>query len=358
MLLAPALHGPTARATRFHLQRLKDKLGNRSNASSEVEFDGAWARLVGEEGRGVPTIIEMVGHTRLDCVHRLGRRHALRRSAQAIHARRPPQRRSASCSIDQPLMRNVLADLRSSPRPRRRRRCGSRAPTTPTPTTRPSALQAAGHRGRQVLDLQARAAHAAEALECLGGNGYVEESGMPRLYREAPLNWIWEGSGNVIWLDVLRALVKTPASLEALFAEIDEAKGADARLDAYVAETREAFGEPDELEVRARRVVERMALSLQGSLLVRTAPPAVADAFVGSRLGGESGPNLLGLRHPPGGHGLRGDHHRHALAVEIAPKPSALPGRADRTSVRFAVSPLLAVTNSAANALSALSRPS
>jgi putative acyl-CoA dehydrogenase len=131
--------------------------------------------------------------------------------------------------------------------------------------------------------------HAAEALECFGGNGFVEESGMPRLYREAPLNGIWEGSGNVISLDVLRALVKTPETLEAFFAEVDEAAGADARLDAYVGGVRDEFAEPETLEVRARRVVEKMALALQGSLLVRHAPPAVADAFVASRLAGDSG---------------------------------------------------------------------
>jgi putative acyl-CoA dehydrogenase len=130
---------------------------------------------------------------------------------------------------------------------------------------------------------------AAEAMECLGGNGYVEDSGMPRIYREAPLNSIWEGSGNVNALDVLRALAKTPAALQGFLDEVDLAAGADARLDAFTAKLRDEFADHDSIETRARRVVERMALALQGSLLVRHAPPAVADAFCASRLAGEGG---------------------------------------------------------------------
>jgi putative acyl-CoA dehydrogenase len=130
---------------------------------------------------------------------------------------------------------------------------------------------------------------ACEAMECLGGNGYVEESGMPRIYREAPLNSIWEGSGNVNALDVLRALAKSPEALDGFFTEVELAAGADPRLDAYVTRLREEFADHESIETRARRVVERMALALQGSLLVRHAPPAVADAFCASRLAGDSG---------------------------------------------------------------------
>ena len=202
---------PTASATRFHIQRLKDKLGNRSNASSEVEFRGAWARLVGEEGRGVPTIIEMVNHTRLDCV--IGSAAGMRAGvAQAIHH---AAHRSAfgKLLVDQPLMQNVLADLaleseaativalRLARAYDDRRRGRGRA----------RSFKRLANAVLEVLDLQAGAAHAVEALECLGGNGYVEESGMPRLYRESPLNSIWEGSGNVLCLDVLRAMVAQPA---------------------------------------------------------------------------------------------------------------------------------------------------
>ena len=150
--------------------------------------------------------------------------------------------------------------------------------------------------------------HAYEALECLGGNGYVEESGMPRLYREAPLASIWEGSGNVMALDVLRALARTPASLDAFFAEVELAAGADARLDAFVASLRDEFADLEAIESRARRVVERMALALQGSLLVRHAPPYVADAFCAARLGGDYGLNYGTL---PAGADTRAIVERH-----------------------------------------------
>ncbi|HEX6388889.1 MAG TPA: acyl-CoA dehydrogenase family protein, partial [Solirubrobacteraceae bacterium] len=273
----------------FRLQRLKDKLGNRSNASSEIEFDGAWTRLVGEEGAGVRTIIEMVNHTRLDCT--LGSASGMRAGlAQAIwHA----SHRSAfgKVLIEQPLMSNVLADLAVE----------SEAATI-------SALWLArqfdqAHAGDEAAAAVRRLAtpilkywtckrapaHAVEALECLGGNGYVEESGMPRLFRQSPLNSIWEGSGNVNALDVLRALAKQPELLEAYFAEIGLAAGADPRLDAFAAGVRDEFADLEAIEVRARRVVEKLALAWQGSLLVRSAPPAVADAFCASRLAGDGG---------------------------------------------------------------------
>jgi len=272
----------------FHLQRLKDKLGNRSNASSEVEFHGAVAHLLGEEGRGVRTIIEMVNHTRLDCV--LGTTAGMRVGVeQAIHhaAHRSAFGRSL---IDQPLMQNVLADL-----------CVESEAATVTAMRLARAYDAAGDvsedRFRRLATAVAKywickrgPVHSAEALECLGGNGYVEASGLPRLHREMPLASIWEGSGNVSALDVLRALVRTPESLEAFFDEVELAAGVEPRLDrAVVAVRGELTRDPASLEVRARRVVEQMALCLQGSLLVRHGHPAVADAFCATRLDGDGG---------------------------------------------------------------------
>ncbi len=281
----------------FHIQRLKDKLGNHSNASSEVEFHGAWAQMLGEPGRGVPTIIEMVGHTRLDCV--IGAAAGMRSGVvSAIHH---ATHRSAFGKklIDQPLMRNVLADL-----------CLESEATTALAMRLARAYDEAhadvidgpaeNDSDAQLFKRLATAVgkfwtckrapnHAFESLECLGGAGYVEESGMPRLYREAPLASIWEGSGNVMSLDVLRAMTRSPRSLEVFLAEVEEATGADARLDAGVARLKQQFADPSTLEQRARRVVESMALCLQGSLLVRNAPPAVADAFCAARLSGEGG---------------------------------------------------------------------
>lgn len=276
----------------MHLQRLKDKLGNRSNASSEVEYDRAVAWPVGELGRGVRTIVEMVNMTRLDCVlgTAAGMRAGLR---QALH--HTAHRRAFGARLaDQPLMRSVLADLAVE----------SEAATTLG--LRLAAAVDAAHAGdereaafrRLALAVskywvcKRGSAHAAEALECLGGNGYVEESGMPRLYREAPLLSIWEGSGNVAALDVLRALDREPAGLDAVLAEVDAAAGADARLDAAAAGVRAMLPElkdPVGAQLRARAFAERLALVLQGSLLVRHSHPAVADAFCASRLGGEWG---------------------------------------------------------------------
>jgi putative acyl-CoA dehydrogenase len=279
---------PDGTRNAFYLQRLKDKLGNRSNASSEVEFDRAWARRLGEEGRGVPTIIEMVGHTRLDCV--VGAAAGMRVAVEAASWQTAHRSAFGKLLADQPLMRNVLADLalESEAATVTAMRL-SRSYDAADDDEREAAFKRLGTAVAKYWTCKRAPMHAAEALECFGGNGYVEESGMPRLYREAPLNGIWEGSGNVISLDVLRALVKTPETLEAFLAEVDEAAGADARLDAYLATVRDEFAEPETLEVRARRVVEKMALALQGSLLVRHSPPAVADAFVASRLAGDSG---------------------------------------------------------------------
>jgi putative acyl-CoA dehydrogenase len=290
---------PDGERNRIHLQRLKDKLGNRSNASSEVEFRGAWARLVGEEGRGVPTIIEMVNHTRLDCSlgGAAGMRHGV---AHAIHH---CSHRSAfgRLLVDQPLMRNVLADLAIE----------SEAATISSMRLARSYDEAiAGNEAAQELKRLANAVlkywickrapmHAAEALECLGGNGYVEESGMPRLYREAPLNSIWEGSGNVQCLDVLRGVARNPAAVEAFAAEVGEGAVAERRLDEFGRRLRDDLASnPETLEARARSLVERMALALQASLLVRYGDPAVADAFCASRLEGDSGRAFGTL--PPG----------------------------------------------------------
>jgi putative acyl-CoA dehydrogenase len=278
-----------ARNAGFRLQRLKDKLGNRSNASSEVELDGAVAWLVGEEGRGVRTIIDMVAHTRLDCV--LGATATMRQAtAQALH-HAAHRRAFGSMLVDQPLMRMVLADLAVET---------EAATVTAMRLARAFDESAGGDEAAAAFRRLACAvgkywvcrrvpAVAGEALECLGGNGYVEESIMPRLFRESPLNGIWEGSGNVMCLDVLRALAREPLALDAFLAELDAAAGADDRLDASVARVRSELGDVVGIEARARRVVEAMALAFQGSLLVRYGHPAVADAFCASRLAGDEG---------------------------------------------------------------------
>ncbi|MFJ7526602.1 acyl-CoA dehydrogenase family protein [Streptomyces griseus] len=278
----------------FAIQRLKDKLGNRSNASAEVEFDGTWARRVGEEGRGVRTIIEMVAATRLDCV--VGSAALMRQAvSQAVH-HSAYRRAFGGLLIDKPLMRNVLADL---------------ALESEAATVLAMRLAAAYDEDtdeeRAFLRLAVPAAKywvtkrcsavVGEALECLGGNGYVEESGMPRLLREAPLNSIWEGSGNVQALDVLRALQREPRALDAFLREVGRARGADHRLDAAIKGLLTELADLEGIEARARRVVERIALVLQGSLLVRWAPPEVSDAFCASRLGGDWGSAFGTLPH-------------------------------------------------------------
>ncbi|MEV6991269.1 acyl-CoA dehydrogenase family protein [Streptomyces sp. NPDC093228] len=278
----------------FRIQRLKDKLGNRSNASSEVEFDGTWARRVGDEGRGVRTIIEMVAATRLDCV--LGSAALMRQAvAQAIHHCTYREAFGGKL-VDKPLMRNVLADLALE----------SEAATT-LALRLAAAYDEGSERERAFLRLAVPAAKywvtkrctplVVEASECLGGNGYVEESGMPRLLRESPLNSVWEGAGNVQALDVLRALQREPQALDAYLQEVGRARGADHRLDAATKNLLSELADLENVEVRARRVVERIALVLQGSLLVRFAPPEVADAFCASRLGGDWGSAFGTLPH-------------------------------------------------------------
>ena len=283
----------------IHIQRLKDKLGNRSNASAEIEYRDTWATLVGEPGRGVRTIIEMVHHTRLDTA--LAAAGLMRQAVvQAIHHtdhRRAFQKRLA----DQPLMQSVLADLVLE----------STAATMMVMRVARAYDEAAESESAGAFARLAVAVAkywvnkrlpglAYEAMECLGGAGYVEESIMPRLYREAPLNSIWEGSGNVICLDVLRTIGRAPQSLEALLAEIDLAKGGDRRLDLMVDRIRELVAEGGEvnLEQRARVLVEHLALAFQASLLIRHTAPAVADAFCAARLG--DGRGLAYGATPPG----------------------------------------------------------
>ncbi|MFN7151206.1 MAG: acyl-CoA dehydrogenase family protein, partial [Microthrixaceae bacterium] len=272
----------------IRIQRLKDKLGDRSNASSEIEMLDTWGALVGEEGRGVRTLIEMVGHTRLDCG--LGST-AIMRQGVAQATWHTHHRAAFGAELDrQPLMRNVLADLALE----------SEAATA-------AALRLARAYDADPADEQEQMLkrlltpvikywtckrapqHTAEALECLGGVGYVEETDLPRLFRQSPLNGVWEGSGNVICLDVLRAVAREPRSLDAYWEEVSLAAGADARLDAASAALRSELADPSDIEAQARTLVERLALVFQASLLVRHAPTAVADAFCASRLGDRSG---------------------------------------------------------------------
>jgi putative acyl-CoA dehydrogenase len=296
LVLAQAGEGPTCfflprftpdgELNAIRIQRLKDKLGDRSNASSEVEFEGALAYLVGEAGRGIATIIEMATYTRLDCV--VGSSGLMRQAlAQAInHAsfRTVFQKRL----IDQPLMTAVLADL----------------------ALEVEAATALAMRLARAFDAGADPAEAAlrrlltpaakywvckrtppmvaEALEVMGGNGYVEEGPMPKLYRQAPLNSIWEGSGNVMALDTLRALARSPEAAEALAAELAPARGMNAALDRRI-EAALAALETAPQEADARRLCESLALIVQGALLVRHAPPEISEAFCASRLEGSSG---------------------------------------------------------------------
>jgi putative acyl-CoA dehydrogenase len=273
----------------MEFQRLKDKLGTRSLPSSEVEFRGARGRLVGEEGRGVPAIIRMVNHTRLDCM--LGAMAGYRRGTlEAIHHARH-RKAFGALLVEQPAMLNVLADL---------------ALDSEAATVAALRVAASYDAGEEERDFRRFATavmkywmckrapgHAAEALECLGGNGYVEDSGMPLLYRGAPLGSIWEGSGNVAALDVLRALIREPAGLPAFLTECEQAAGADPRLDAHLTALRDRLSrltaDGADPQFQARRIVEDLALSLQAALLVRHSPAAVADAFCASRLGGQGG---------------------------------------------------------------------
>ena len=273
----------------MRLQRLKDKLGNRSNASAEVEFDNALAWQVGESGRGVATIIAMVSATRLDCV--IGSAAGMRAATVAAVHHASHRQAFGKDLVAQPLMANVLADLalESQAATALAFRLAGAADRAARGDEQEAALLRLALPAAKYWVCKRFPTHAAEALECLGGNGYVEESGMPRIYREAPLNSIWEGSGNVTALDVLRALTRTPQAADALVAELDAAAGADARLDAAVAGLRQrmtALEATTSLEAQheARRLAGQIALTLAAALLVRHAPGAVADAFCASRL--------------------------------------------------------------------------
>jgi putative acyl-CoA dehydrogenase len=280
---------PDGARNAFFLQRLKDKLGNKSNASAEIEYADAVGWLVGPQGRGVRTIIEMVNMTRLDCalMAASGMRIGV---ANAVHHATHRSVFGARL-LEQPAMVNVLADLAIE----------SEAATTVVlrlagavdrairGDSQEAAVRRVGLAVTKYWLCKRWSAHAAESLECLGGNGYVEESGLPRLYREAPLVSIWEGSGNVAALDTLRAMVREPDTIEAFFGELELAAGTDARYDDALALLRKEFADTDDLQYRARHVVERMALLLQGGLLLRHGDPAVADAFAASRLAGDWG---------------------------------------------------------------------
>jgi putative acyl-CoA dehydrogenase len=279
---------PDGSRNRLKLQRLKDKCGNRSNASSEVEFYGLHAVMLGEDGRGIRTILDMVHATRLDFA--IGSSGLMRQAlSQAIHHttnRRAFQR----ALVDQPIMQNVLADLAVESEAMMwmsMRLAGafdrSEADESERLLSRlatPVAKYWACKRAPQFV---------VEALECHGGNGFVADHLMERLYREAPLNGIWEGSGNVICLDVLRAMQRTSSSIEAFLDEVCQAQGADGRLDALVADLKSRLADTASLEPIARRVVEMMACALQASLLLRHSTTAVAEAFCATRLGGDRG---------------------------------------------------------------------
>lgn len=275
----------------FLIQRLKDKLGDRSNASSEIEYRQTWARLVGEEGQGVRNIIEMVHHTRLDTALAAA---GLMRAAvvQAVHhiAHRTAFQRKL---VDQPLMQNVLADLivewaaATIMVARVARGYDEAARSAEAALFSRLAVAVAKYWINKRLP-----SHVCEALECHGGSGYVEESVMPRIYRQAPLNGIWEGSGNVICLDVLRTLTREPGALDLFLKEIGLGRGGDRRLDKAIDWLMSQLKDKSNPELRARQIAEQMAVILEAALLIRHGPHAIADAFCASRLDRSSGRNF------------------------------------------------------------------
>ena len=274
----------TGERNNLNIQRLKDKLGNRSNASSEMEFLDTWGVMVGEEGRGIRTIIDMVQGNRYYCCFSSA---ALMRQGlvQALHhtAHRTAFQKKL---IDQPLMKNVLADLAIEVEAALALtlRVG-RAMDEAESNESAAALARIGTAIGKYWVCKRAPGHIYEALECHGGPGYIEDSIMPRLYREAPLNSIWEGSGNVMCLDVLRALGREPAAIPALLEELDAARGGHNLLDAAIDALKMELADLENLELRARGITELMATALQGALLVRHAPLEVADAYCVSRLG-------------------------------------------------------------------------
>jgi putative acyl-CoA dehydrogenase len=295
----------------FAIQRLKDKLGNRSNASSEVEFHGTHAWLVGEPGAGIQTIVNMVNATRLDCI--IGSAALLRAAlAQAVH-HATYRRAFGAPLIDHVLMQNVLADLalESEAAAALFVRLAQAVDDAPY-SAHAAALRRIGTAVGKFYVCKRAPAFVGEALECLGGNGYVEESIMPRLYREAPLNSIWEGSGNINALDVLRILQKQPAAVEALYEELAPALR-DPRIAAVARKLRDDLADED-VEWRARSLVERMALLWQASLLLETAPNYVSDCFIASRLTSDGGRTIGTL---PIKTALRGIVDRAAPGYEV-----------------------------------------
>ena len=271
----------------IQVQRLKDKVGNVSNASSEIELRGALGWMIGEEGRGVPAIIQMVAMTRFDCM--IGSSAAQRQAvAQAVN-HSAGRAAFGKTLIDQPLMRNVLADLQLEVE-------GSLALTMRMGEALDSSLSPAGNPHDELLlrlglptgkywICKRTPFHVYEAMECLGGNAVTEDFILARLYRDAPINAIWEGSGNVQALDMLRAVSRSPEVLDAWFSELDQARGGDATLDAAIDRVRGEFGDTDQLEYRARHIVDQLALTMQAGLLLRHGNPAVAEAFIATRLG-------------------------------------------------------------------------
>lgn len=281
------------RLNAIQIQRLKDKVGNRSNASSEVEFHGAIGYLMGEEGRGVPAILEMGNYTRLDCA--LGTAGLMRAAlAQAMH-HATHRMAFGRRLMDQPVMMNVLSDL-----------------ALESEATTQLVMRLAGAWDRQQDEGESLfrrlvtpavkyyvckrgPAFGAEAMEVMGGNGYVEEATLGRIYREMPLNSIWEGSGNIMTIDMLRALAKQTQAFDAVYSELDAARGGNRLLDAQLINLRSKLIEDLMSESQARRFAERLIRNLQAALMVRYAPSAVADAFCASRLSGDWGPNYGSL---------------------------------------------------------------
>jgi putative acyl-CoA dehydrogenase len=287
---------PDGTRNRIDVVRLKEKLGNRSNASAELELDGTWAQRLGDEGRGVRTIIEMVAATRLDCV--LGSASLMRRALAEASWHVAHRAAFGSLLAAKPLMQNVVADLAVESEAATALALRLAAAVDDLADPHEAALRRIALPLAKLWVCKRTPTMVAEALECLGGNGYVEESGLPLLFRESPLNSIWEGSGNVNALDVLRALSREPEVLDAWINEVGLAGGADPRLDSAIRTTLETLADTAGAEGQARRLAVQMALCLQGSLLVRHAPAEVADAFCASRLGGEYAGTLGTL--PPG----------------------------------------------------------
>ncbi len=280
---------PDGTRNRMHLQRLKDKMGNRSNASSEIEYDDATGWLVGEEGRGVRAIIEMVNLTRLDCT--VGAATAMRTALTQAGHHVTHRAAFGAPLIDQPLMRNVLADLaiEAEAATAVAMRLAGATDRAEAGDTQEALLRRVGLAAAKYWTCKRTAPLVGEALECFGGNGYIEDSGMPRLYREAPLISIWEGSGNVAALDTLRAMATRPETVGALFDELALATGGDGRLDAHITRLKGSLGDVDTAQHRARRIAEDICKALQGALLVRHGHPAVADAFCATRLDRDHG---------------------------------------------------------------------